>query len=261
MFKTFTLFIFASLSVLAGPQDILKQANETFESANKMALQDQLKAEALYKKAILQYEFLIEKEGINNGQLHNNLANAYFLVDDLGRAILHYQKALHLNASDSDIRHNLEYTRAKIIDELPQATSSTIVDFIFFWHNWDFSTRCGLFALVHGFFWISCGLLLYHSCKQVKMARVISLVLSIAIFLSLLTTYLQWDSKVEGVIVAEEAEARQGNSHIYQAAFNTPLHSGTEFKLVEKRDGWLLIELLNGKRCWVMSKDGELVGG
>ena len=261
MFKTFTLFIFAALSVLAGPQDILKQANEVFESANKMALQDQLKAEILYRKVILQYEFLIEKEGISNSQLHNNLANAYFLADDLGRAILNYQKALQLNPSDSDIRHNLEYTRAKIIDELPKPTSAKLFDFVFFWHNWDFNTRCVLFALVHGFFWISCGLLLYHSCKHVKMVRVVSSVLSIGIFLSLLTTYLQWDSAVDGVIVAEEAEARQGNSHIYQAAFNTSLHSGTEFKLVEKREGWLYIELLNGKRCWVMSKDGELVEG
>jgi tetratricopeptide (TPR) repeat protein len=83
---------------------------DAFEAAN-MAYQ---KKE--YQAAIDGYAELL-----NNGQestaLHYNLANAYYRTNELGPAILHYERALRLSPNDKDIAHNLEVARAKVPGE------------------------------------------------------------------------------------------------------------------------------------------------
>ena len=47
-----------------------------------------------------------------------NLANAEFRLGHLGRAILHYERALRLDPTDSEIRANLEYAGSFRFDRL-----------------------------------------------------------------------------------------------------------------------------------------------
>ena len=54
-----------------------------------------------------------------------------------------------------------------------------------------------------------------------------------------------------GVILADEVIARKGNSETYQPSFEAPLHAGTEFELIEKRKDWYLINLADGRKCWL----------
>jgi uncharacterized protein YgiM (DUF1202 family) len=53
--------------------------------------------------------------------------------------------------------------------------------------------------------------------------------------------------------------ARKGNSETYEPSFKDPLHSGTEFTLIEDRGDWYQIELADARTCWVTSKDVALV--
>ena len=62
-----------------------------------------------------------------------------------------------------------------------------------------------------------------------------------------------------GVIISPEVVARKGNSHTYEPSFKDPLHSGTEFTLIEDRGNWYQVELTDSRACWVPSKDVELV--
>ena len=62
-----------------------------------------------------------------------------------------------------------------------------------------------------------------------------------------------------GVIISSEVVARKGNSETYEPSFKEPLHSGTEFSLIEDRGSWYHVELVDSRTCWVPSKDVELV--
>ena len=62
-----------------------------------------------------------------------------------------------------------------------------------------------------------------------------------------------------GVIVTHEAVARKGNSETYEPSFKDPIHSGTDFTLLEDRGNWYHIELPDSRRCWIPSKDVEMV--
>jgi hypothetical protein len=75
---------------------------------------------------------------------------------------------------------------------------------------------------------------------------------------------LVYESTIEvrqraGVIVVEQAVARKGDGENYEPVFKEPLHTGTEFVLIEDRGDWHQVELSDGARCWLPEKAMELV--
>ena len=83
----------------------------------------QMKAEAdsayinkEYAKAIEIYESMLQQG--ESGEVYYNLGNAYFKQDELGKAILNYERALLLQPGNSDINANLDMARAKTVDKV-----------------------------------------------------------------------------------------------------------------------------------------------
>ena len=63
-----------------------------------------------FSNAVAGYESLI-KEGQWNSSVFYDLGNAYFREDDLGRAILNYERALALDPAQPEARANLQLVR------------------------------------------------------------------------------------------------------------------------------------------------------
>jgi len=118
---------------------LLNEANTTFQQGNAIA-NNAARAEELYSKAILLYEKIIDQGRVRNAKLYYNLGNAYFLVDDIGRAILNYRRALHLDPSDVNLRNNLAFARSQRLDKVSVETEKRVLETLFFWH-YDFSLR------------------------------------------------------------------------------------------------------------------------
>ncbi len=68
-----------------------------------------------YREAIDLYNQSIEKEG-RSSTIYYNLGNAYFRNDNLGKAVVSYERALRLNPSNEDARQNLDFVRSRIQD-------------------------------------------------------------------------------------------------------------------------------------------------
>lgn len=75
-----------------------------------------------YRMAIRLYLQAIGSDGVSP-EVYYNLGNAYFRINELGRAVLYYQRALNLDPSMSDARSNLEFVKTRIIDK-PEDDSS-----------------------------------------------------------------------------------------------------------------------------------------
>ncbi len=75
-----------------------------------------------YRQAIRLYHQAIEADGVSP-EIYYNLGNAYFRINELGRSVLYYQRALNLDPSMSDARSNLEFVKTRIIDK-PEDDSS-----------------------------------------------------------------------------------------------------------------------------------------
>ncbi len=238
---------------------LFHQANEAFRQANEKAGEPE--AERLYSQAILSYERIIEEGGIRNAKLYYNLANAYFLRQDIGRAILNYRRAKRLEPSDPRIQKNLAFARSKRVDQIRLKGEQRVLQTLFFWH-YDFSMRTR-FILACVAFAVLCGagiVIIWRGRSAAATATTVVAGLLLVCFVVSVAVQARAEAgSIEGVIVADEIVARQGDGNNYPPSFEEPLHSGTEFELLEQRAGWYYIRLADETETWIPETAGALI--
>jgi len=239
---------------------LFNQANQFFREANATTNETE-KARKLYEKAILNYEKIISDGRINNSKLYYNLANAYFLKEDIGRAILNYRRAERLDKADTNIQKNLAFARSRRIDTVEVKTEERILETLFFWH-YDFSIRtkilltCLCFAIVC----ISLTVILWRnkSAGAVVTSAICGL-LTVSFLASVVVESRSRATTICGVITAGQVVARQGDGPNYPESFTDPLHAGTEFDLLERREGWFHIILADDSEGWIPDNAADLI--
>jgi hypothetical protein len=266
LFSVFCL----QITVLAAPYraempkdqvySLFNQANQFFREANT-ATNDPNKAQKLYEKAILNYEKIISDGRIKNSKLYYNLGNAYFLKEDIGRAVLNYRRAENLDKTDTNIQKNLAFARSRRIDKVEIKTEKRILETLFFWH-YDFSIKtkflitCICFAIVC----ISGILILWRGSSPA--AAVISVIFGLLTVSFLVSVVVETRSRANticGVITADQVIARQGDGPNYPESFKDPLHAGTEFDLLERRSGWFHVRLSDDSDGWIPDNAADLI--
>ena len=236
------------------------QANDAFRQANS-AIDDVEKANSLYEKAILGYEKVITEGRIKNPKLYCNIANAYLLKGDIGRAILNYRRAENLDKSDSDIQKNLSFAFSRRTDKVEIKTEKRILQTLVFWH-YDLSMRAKfIFACVcFAVFCLGLTVMIWFGRRTLLTTfTVVSAILLICLIGSLAVEEYSRLVDLSGVIVAPEVVAYQGDGQNYPPSFKAPLHAGTEFELVERRPGWFHIKLADGSDGWISQSTAEII--
>ena len=239
---------------------LFNQANQFFREANTTA-NDPDQAQKLYEKAILNYEKIISDGQIRNSKLFYNLGNAYFLKDDIGRAILNYRRAERLDKADTNIQKNLAFARSRRIDTVDVKTEERILETLFFWH-YDFSIKtkflatCICFAIVC----ISVTVMLWRGRTGPWVVTAVICGLLMACFLASVVLEARTQAhRVCGVITDQQVVARQGDGPNYPESFKDPLHAGTEFDLLERRSGWFHVRLSDDSDGWIPDNAAELI--
>ncbi len=209
-----------------------------------------LYAQGKYTEAIEGYKAILQS-GWESGPLYYNLANTYFKLNNLGRAILNYRKAWNLSPGDPEISKNLEYAREGLRDDIAALPLSV----------WARSRRAVILQFPLGI-WIGISAALYFltiawliSTLLIRPLRKKSpliikwlggcLVISIVISVMAYSFY-----QTPGAIILQPTvSVRYGPAEADAAAFK--LHEGTEVKVVREKDGWLQIALPDGKSGWL----------
>ncbi|MEN6427501.1 MAG: tetratricopeptide repeat protein [Phycisphaerales bacterium] len=236
---------------------LLNEANAAFQQANAAG---DTTGRQLYDKAILLYAKIIDQTGVRNAGLYYNLANAYLLKDDLGRAILNYRRAERLDHSDLNVKKNLAFARSRRIDRVETAAPKRVLETLFFWH-YDLSLRTKflLACLVFASLCLWGVAIIWRGRGTGSTAAVVlSAVLVVSLLASILIESRRHSGERFGVIIAAEVVARQGDGPNYPPSFKNSLHAGTEFDLLEQRPGWLHIRLSDGADAWVPEDTAEL---
>jgi hypothetical protein len=239
---------------------LFNQANQFFREANTIT-NDPDKAQKLYEKAILNYEKIISDGRIKNSKLYYNLGNAYFLKEDIGRAILNYRRAESLDKADTNIQKNLAFARSRRIDRVAVRTQERILETLFFWH-YDFSIKtkflitCICFAIVC----IGGTLMLWRGkSAPLFVTAVICGLLTLCFLTSVVVEARSRANTICGVITAGQVVARQGDGPNYTESFKDPLHAGTEFDLLEQRPGWFHVKLSDDSDGWIPDNAADLM--
>ena len=240
--------------------DHLESAEQAFRRGVELEETSPDQAREEYERALLHYERLFREDGVRNGRLYYNIGNTYFRLGDIGRAILNYERAARYMPREENIRANLEYARSRRADRVEPEESEQIFKTLFFLH-YDLPLRIKLiiFTSFFALLWIFASIRLFVAIPALRTFIIISAVLSGLFLASIVVERIDAVRNPEGVVVAREVIARKGDAETYQPSFTEPLHSGTEFVLLEERSGWLHVELEDGSRCWIPARAGELV--
>ncbi len=227
----------------------LEQANHAFQQA--LDTTDTQQAQGYYQQAIDTYTELLNA-GIQNAKLHYNLGNAYFLRNDLGRAILHYRRGLQLEPGNSRLQANLRYARSQRLDQIDTSPQQAFMSRLLFWQD-DLNLQTQVILAVACFWLAWAGALAHRFWRRGTWLWLTACAAFAFVLLagSAWTVHAQNTATQHGVIVAGEASVRKGNGASYALQFPRPLHSGTEFTLLEQRGSWLHIQLDNGDNGWI----------
>jgi tetratricopeptide (TPR) repeat protein len=214
-----------------------------------------------YTSAIQIYEALLE-EG-EAAEVYYNLGNSYFKADNLGKAIVNYERALLLQPENEDIRVNLEIARSKTVDKIDVIPDIFFVSWIKDWRNSKSVDT-----------WGECGIVFF-----------ILFVVALYFFVFSKKTILKRSGLIGGffflivVIVANLFASQQKKIFLnHETAIvvspgvtvrNTPSDSGTSLfvlhegsKILISDDSmkeWKKIRLEDGKVGWVPASDIEII--
>lgn len=239
---------------------LLKEGADAFRQANETVGRNPEGAKALYRKAVMRFERIAGEGGIRNGQLYCDIGNAYFRMEDQGRAILNYRRAALYTPNDVNLRQNLEYARSKRSDKVDVGQKTKILNTLFFWH-YDLSakTRALFFAVFFVAGWAFAVLRIFMQRSWIGWTIGVSAVVAVLFLGSVAVEEWSVRTQRSGVIIDRDVVARKGDSETYEPSFTEPLHAGTEFDVVEQRPDWYQIELADGRRCWIPWKCSELI--
>lgn len=212
-----------------------------------------------YQKALDMYLELVER-GVKNPFLFYNLANTYYKTGRLGYSILYYEKALLLRPFDRDIRANLTFVERNLIDRIRPLHDEGLFRIF---KKLSFYLKPKITVIIESLFFtifiIFMQIFLFFPLIRERMKK--PLITTAVLFsISLMGVAGQRSSiknHPRGVIIAEKVEVKSSPITESETLFN--LHSGTRFRLIEKRDEWIRFAIADGRQGWIKLNTTALI--
>ena len=104
-FISLSVLAFCFLVMHAQPADLFRQGNEAYRQSD-------------YQQAIEAYTAVLDA-GYENADLYYNLGNAYYRTEQMGMAVLCYERALRIEPGFAEAKQNLALANARTEQEPP----------------------------------------------------------------------------------------------------------------------------------------------
>lgn len=245
------------------PEEAMKEAEGFFHSGLDRHLDEPEEAREDFERAAALYELALgyQENPRLRGRLHYNAGSARFYSQQSGLALAHFLRARALTPEDTHTRRAIDHLREIRIDEVPLRWIEQFLGTPFsLTKSLSQNSQRSLLTLA---ICLLCLTWLIHAFFPIRQLRITALwvgILSVLFSAILVWEYFQIRVPHRGVITAPETIARQGDGLIYARAFETPLHEGFEFKLLERRGDWVAIDPGGDLPvAWVQAQDTQPV--
>jgi tetratricopeptide (TPR) repeat protein len=209
-----------------------------------------------YRKAAAALEE-IDRQGIPSADLYYNMGVTYFRMDDLGRAVWSFSRAVTLDPDDEDARFNLAQAR-KVLDR--RATdriegAEREPAWIGVVTTLRPSTETWLFLVLYLGTFVLLFLRLRAPVDERGPLTAAAAIAAVAAALAglLLVGRVMLDRIPFAIVLPEVVEVKEGADANYRTSFR--LHAGLRVQVLEDDQGWTRIRLANGLEGWVRQQD------
>lgn len=251
--SSFLLILFG-LVFLAGTS-LADEKSRLFEEGARLYQEGQ------FIEALDQYHSILDMD-YENSAVYYNLGNCYYKLDDIGRAILYYERAKQLLPNDEDLNANLALARLNVVDKIEPLPQFILIRLIKGLYDLLPSSlllySAGIFYLLTVLF-----LIVWFAVRSLYLRRFglkASIFTGALLLASLLIFWGQsWEKRatVEAIILADTVQVQASPSEESTELF--VLHTGTKVRIDQKRVDWVEIVLLDGKVGWVKKDVLEVI--
>lgn len=211
--------------------------------------------EGNYLQSINAYKSIIKK-GIENPTIYYNLANAYFKNQQLGKAIVCYERAFRLSPRNKDIRFNLNFARAKASKEKVKGIFKE-----FFSNIYNFLSINELSLLTSIFYFLLCILIaIYIFKKKPLLLWTIVVTGFLIVFNGLWLGIKIYKEKItsSAIIIVPCGEVYNGPSINYSVGFTLP--EGEKVIILQQKDSWYAVGIKEkGLKGWINKESIEKI--
>ena len=223
-------------------EELFFQANQHYREGN-------------FQEAVAGYNQLL-RMGHDSSLIQYNLGNAWFRLNQVGRAILAYERARIAMPRNADLNYNLAHAKDQVVDAIPPARG--FFSMAFFWLP---SVSPGelfwCFAIFNLLLWTALLIRLFYRSEWLFYSLLLILCLWFLAGLSLGMKWVQVHDDHRAVILTKEVAVLAGPHEGDTVLFK--LHEGAIVEQERSEDGWRLIRLPDKKRGWLPEKDLELI--
>ena len=238
-----------SLSLHASEADkLLAEANKAYQAEK-------------YQEAINLYENILVK-GKHSASLYYNLGNSFYRNNQLGKAILYYEKAKLYAPLNKDIEHNLLIAKNRTFDNIVPVQPFFLSAW---WKN--------IYQLLSPMFWAILGILALFGTvagialwllftdrkrKQQGFYGAIGAIILAILFLSLGNSYHSARiNSNKAVITIKQTDFKNGADELSNTI--STLHEGVIIQLIENINNWQKVRLENGEVGWLQMDTFEKI--
>lgn len=232
--------------------DLLERAESFFERGVERFERDGEVARALFEQAAIHYDAVVEHHGIRNAPLLVNLGNAAMLAGDTGRAVLAYKRAEVLEPMDEHVRRSLAQARGRVGVELKPSVDTRMHDLLLAWRG-VIPRRAMLWTSLLGYvaLWLLALLRLHGRAPWSRRLLAPAITLCAIPMALLLHEQRVIESSRDGVLMRDAPALNGPSEGVYEPTFDRGLPAGVEVRVLETRDGWARVELIDGRETWV----------
>ncbi len=204
---------------------------------------------------------MIASLGLESPQLYYNAGNAWFKTENLGKAILNYERALKLDPSFSDARYNLEFASSRTQDRI-----EAVPEFILktwtrkFCYILDSDAWAVIFLVFLAL--VCAAVLLFLLAPTVGWKRtgfisaIVGIILggtALGFSLHQRNDYFLSDEAIVMKPVISTKSSPDGTMDLFI------LHEGTKVRILDTVGEWVDIEISDGRQGWVRTSEIEII--
>lgn len=267
-FLIVTLSVFAQQDTvsLSTPdiQETIKTEYEKSDNPNVQAAIDAYNGGDFHKAVeLLESEVVSnKKEGLESSALLYNLGNAYFRLNELGKARLNYERAALLDPSDRDIQHNIEYVTTRIEDKILEVDTLFLSTWFNAVQNLFASNTWTTIGIVFFLGLIAC-LFAFFFTQQILIKKISFYIGLVVVFFCIFANIFAFrqkqkmDNRDTAVVMVASVSVVSSPDINSKELFR--LHVGTKVSITKDDRNWLEIEIDNGSVGWVQREKIEII--